>query len=86
LGLLLLSVFAGNSRQHKIENINFAIVFGGDQSLYQGPDIVSDKIKEVTGGIKVKILDYSQEWYKVATMDSEQGWIKKANVKLLQLE
>jgi uncharacterized protein YgiM (DUF1202 family) len=59
-------------------------VFGEDQSLYEGPDTVSEEVKKLTGGNKVKILDEDGEWYKVSAVDSEQGWIKKQNVKLIK--
>lgn len=84
--LFLVSVFAGTHRYNKIFKSPYAIVFGEDQSLFLGPDIVSEKIKEVTGGDKLKILDASGGWYKVSALDSEQGWIKKENVQLLRLD
>ena len=80
----LLSIFAGNARTNQIFNAPHAIVFGSDQSLYLGPDKVSEQVKEVTGGNKVRILDEDGVWFKVATMDSEQGWIMKDNVKRIR--
>jgi len=82
--LFLLSVLAGKARVHQIYNSPFAIVTGGDQSLYLGPDVVSEQVKEITGGNKLRILDGIEDWYKVSAMDSEQGWIKKENVRLIK--
>lgn len=84
--LFIISILAGNTRTNQIFNSPFAIVFGGDQSLNLGPDIVSEEIKDVTGGNKLKILDEDGLWYKVSAMDSEQGWIKKENVRLIKLD
>lgn len=81
--LLLLTILAGSTRSNMIYSNPFAVLGGDAQSLYQGPDLVSEKIKPVVNGVKVKVLDSSGEWYKVSTMDSEQGWIEKKNVRLL---
>ncbi|MEM9548301.1 MAG: hypothetical protein AAGA77_20125 [Bacteroidota bacterium] len=82
--LFILSLLAGNSRVNQIYNSSYVIVVGADQSLYIGPDEISEKVKDITGGNKLKILDAIEEWYKVSAMDSEQGWIKKENVRLLK--
>ena len=82
--LFLLAVLAGNSRMNQIFNSSYAVLFGSEQSLYQGPDVVSEEVKDVTGGNKVKILDEDGDWYKVATMDSEQGWIRKEYVRMIK--
>jgi len=79
--LFIFSILAGQSRSNRIFNSPHAIIFGNDQSLYLGPDTVSEKVKQVTGGNKLKILDADGEWFKVAAMDSEQGWIKKDAVR-----
>lgn len=81
---MLLSIFAGISRANDIFDNPYAVIFGESDALYQGPDPVSDKIKSVVSGVKVKVLDQSGVWYKVSTMDSEQGWILKQNVRLLK--
>lgn len=81
LFLFLVSLFAGVSRTNQIFESPFVIVFGDDQTLQLGPDEVSEQVKEITGGNKLKVLDQDGEWYKVSAMDSEQGWIKKERVK-----
>ena len=82
--LILISVLACNSRFNSIFNNNYAILSGTIDSLLEGPDIVSEEIKPVVNGVKVKIIDSNADWYKVATMDSEQGWVLKSNVRLLK--
>jgi len=84
LAIFLISILAGLTRSNQIYNSPHAIVFGGDQSLYLGPDQISEQVKEITGGNKLRILDEIEDWYKVSAMDSEQGWIKKENVKLIK--
>lgn len=79
----LLSILAGNSRYNEIFHSPYAIVMGNEQSLYEGPDEISVRVKSITGGNKLRILDEDGEWYKVSAMDSEQGWLKKVNVKLI---
>ncbi|MDF1698135.1 MAG: SH3 domain-containing protein [Saprospiraceae bacterium] len=81
---VILSILAGNSRYNRIFNSPIAIVFGDEQSLYMGPDQVSEKIKVITGGDRLRILDEVDSWYKVSAMDSEQGWILKSNVKQIK--
>jgi len=83
--LMLISIWAGNSRANSIYNNHYAIINEGADALFLGPDPVSEKIKPVVSGVKVKILDFNNDWYKVATMDSEQGWIEKKKVRLLKL-
>jgi tetratricopeptide (TPR) repeat protein len=80
----LLTIAAGKTRTDQIYNSSFAIVFGNDQSLYLGPDDVSEEVKQVTGGNKLRILDEAGDWYKVSAMDSEQGWIKKEHVQRIK--
>lgn len=79
----LLSVLAGNKRYNTIFNSPYVIVFGSELQLHEGPDAVSDEVKQLTGGNKLRILDEDGEWYKVSAMDNEQGWIKKQNVRLI---
>ncbi|MFT6333647.1 MAG: tetratricopeptide (TPR) repeat protein [Saprospiraceae bacterium] len=82
--LILISILTGVTRAHSIFNNDYAILSGKVDSLLEGPDSVSEKIKPVVSGVKVKILDSNAQWYRVATMDSEQGWVLKSEVRLLK--
>jgi len=84
ISLILISILSGNSRCNSIFNSNYAIISGTTESFLEGPDIVSEMVKPVVSGVKVKILDSNEGWYKVAAMDSEQGWVLKSNVRLLK--
>ena len=82
--LILISILAGNTRSDAIFNNKYGILSGKAETLFEGPDSVSEKIKPVVSGVKVKILDSNADWYKIATMDSEQGWVLKSDVRLLK--
>jgi len=84
LFLVFISSLAGYTRSNSIYNNRYAVISEGAETIFLGPDKVSEKIKPVVGGVKVKILDSNTGWYKVATLDSEQGWIQKENVRLLK--
>lgn len=83
LFLFLISILAGNKRYNSIFNSPYAIVIGEDQPLFEGPDTVSEEVKQLTGGNKLRILDEDNDWYKVSALDNEHGWIKKEKVQLL---
>ena len=84
--LMLVFILAGSTRTTSIFESKYAILNAEVESLHEGPDSVSEKVKPVVAGVKVKILDSNGEWYKVATMDSEQGWVLKSQVSLLKFE
>ncbi len=80
----LVSILAGYNRSTNIYNSEYGIVTGDAKFLHEGPDPVSDDVKSVVSGVKVKVLDSNGDWYKVKAMDSEQGWILKKQVKMLR--
>ncbi len=82
--LILISTLAGLTRANSIFENKYAVLNGNIESLLEGPDLVSEKVKPVVSGVKVKILDSNAEWYKVAAMDSEHGWVLKSQVRLLK--
>ena len=47
------------------------------------PDNRSDEIENLSAGVKVKILDTIDDWYKVSLVNKEQGWIKVEAVELI---
>lgn len=82
--LIIISILAGLTRADSIFDNKYAVLNGSVESLLEGPDLVSEKVKPVVNGVKVKILDSNAEWYKVAAMDSEHGWVLKSQVRLLK--
>ena len=88
LGLLVvLSLLLGSTRENQLHQGKFAIVMSSEtSSLKEGPDEVSEDVKPVSPGVKLEILDQSQDWYKVLAMDKEQGWIEMSAVKIISLQ
>lgn len=84
--MFLVSVLAGQSRSNNIYDNGYGIVSRDATALYEGPDLVSVEVKSVVSGVKVKVLDSNNDWYKVSAMDSEQGWILKENIRMLKFE
>ena len=82
--LIFISTLAGFTRANSIFDNKYAVLSGSIESLLEGPDLVSEKVKPVVSGVKIKILDSNAEWYKVAAMDSEHGWVLKSQVRLLK--
>jgi len=82
--LIVVFILAGNTRSDSIFENKHAILYGNVKSLLEGPDTVSEEVKSVVSGVKVKVLDANAEWFKVATMDSEQGWVLKSQVRMLK--
>lgn len=83
LVLFTVCVGTGYTRQHQIFDSPFGILSSDATSLLIAPDPISEGVKKVVGGVKVEILDMSGGYYKVATMDKEQGWIEKVKVRRL---
>ena len=88
LGLLVvISVLLGSTRERQLHQGKYAIVMSPESnSLKEGPDEVSEDIKPVSPGVKLEIIDESQDWYKVLAMDKEQGWIEMSAVQIISLK
>jgi len=85
VGLFMVSVVLGLHRQELLHEGSFAIIMQPAEQLKEGPDTVSDDVKAVSPGVKLEILDSYEDWYKVAAMDREQGWIKQSAVRRIMV-
>lgn len=89
LAILLIAaikfIVFGNTRQDTLHGGKYAIIMEQVDQLKEGPDQVSKDVKLVSPGVKLHILDQSGDWYEVAAMDREQGWIPKKAVKVLSV-
>jgi len=83
--LLLISIVLGLRRQSLLTSGIYGIVMDSTPQLKEGPDQVSDDVKEVAPGVKLQILDTYDQWYKVATLDREQGWIPQSAVQRIMV-
>lgn len=83
LFLLILTVFAGYSRQHTMQSKNYAIVFDSQTYGKDSPDLNStDKIR-IYKGQKVKIIDKNTNWIKIKTEDGKEAWIENKNIVII---
>jgi len=78
----LISYFAGRTKNDLLTNKQSGIVMEATV-LMSGPDSRSDEIEPLSEGVKIKILDSIDEWYKVALMNKEQGWMAKDKVEII---
>lgn len=82
VAMMLLSFFAGRTshqQQHADDN---AIVMTATQ-LMSAPDARSEQVEEISEGIKIKILDNIDDWYKVSLLNKNQGWVEKTQVEVI---
>jgi len=81
LTLAIFCFFAGNDQKNILETSTEAIVFSPSLTVKSSPVINSKELFVVHEGIKVKILESIDNWYKVSISDGNTGWIKKTTVE-----
>ena len=84
IGILTLTIFfffAGQYQKNILETRTEAIVFIPSLTVKSSPVDNSKKLFVVHEGIKVKILESLDDWYKVSISDGNTGWIKKTTVE-----
>ena len=62
---------------------HFAILMESETSIRDEPNLHSDIKVNLNEGIKVKILDSLQGWYKISLTNGTQGWVEKEKIKKL---
>jgi len=62
---------------------HFAILMESEISIRDEPNLHSTIKVDLNEGIKVKILDSLQGWYKISLTNGTQGWVEKTNIKKL---
>jgi len=72
--LFLVSVGAGFQSYNDIHADDEGILMETVE-LKSGPDERSENLTPLPVGIKVKILDKIEDWYKVQLMNKEEGWL-----------
>lgn len=65
-----------------IKNGPTAIMTADDVNLRSKPDTDAAVIKKLYEGEKVNVLDRTENWYKVKTLNGETGWIYKDFLKV----
>ncbi len=82
LGLILLSFFAGRTALSQSSSKDTAIVTQETQ-LMSAADERSEKKENLSEGVKVKIVDQIDNWYKVLLMNKESGWIEQGQIEII---
>ncbi len=82
LFLMLLSFFAGRTALKQETSKDSAIVLQQTQ-LMSAPDKRSEGKESLSEGVKVKIIDQIDDWYKVVLMNKEFGWIEQGQAEVI---
>lgn len=78
---LALSFAAGEQARSE----SYAVVMISPKELYESPDERSEKLRNVSPGIKVQIIDRIGEWRKVSLPDKDVGWMHKDWISVISL-
>ncbi len=82
IGAVILIIFhlAGRSSYAQLKDNSMAIVVR-DTALYEAADERSEEFEALSEGVKVKIFDELDEWYRVSLVNKEIGWVTKQSVQ-----
>ena len=82
--LFFVATFCFAYQKRNWENGNTAaIVMDQSTSIFIGPDERSDRVADVSEGVKVYILGKIGSWYKVRLADRDVGWIKSDLIEII---
>ncbi len=79
---LLVILLAGYHRRDFSKGGQTSIMME-DVFMKSGPDERSDDIKRLYPGYKLILLDEINGWYKVRTIDREEGWVHPQDVRII---
>ena len=82
LCLLGLAYMAGNTSHNLRTGTDHGILMG-EQTLRSGPDKRSDEIEVLSEGVKVKIEDQFDDWYKVSLMNKTVGYLPRDDISTI---
>ncbi len=80
--VMLLFFFAGQTAQNQLTNRDSAIIMN-TSTLMSAPDARSEEKTTLSEGVKVRIIDGIDDWYKVTLMNKDQGWVSKAALEVI---
>ena len=83
LFMFVLSFLFGFSKSKMERSQESAIVMVEESTLFSGPDERSESIQPLSAGVKVKLTDEIDDWYKVELIDKEVGWIQKSMIETI---
>ncbi len=85
VSLSVIFFIASLQRQSQLTGVNYGIIMSEESTLLDGPDSRSNEIASLSEGLKVKILDEIDEWYKIQLEDKDNGWIEKEIIELIKI-
>lgn len=83
VSILLFSILAGTTKYNIERNATHAVVINNSASLLTGASPQSELLLNLSEGIKVKLLDQIEDYYKVELIDKEVGWIALSELEAI---
>ncbi|MBT8233938.1 MAG: tetratricopeptide repeat protein [Saprospiraceae bacterium] len=77
--LFILAGFTSDNLAHQKESA----ILMQSVDLKTGPDARANEIENLPKGIKLKIRDQIDDWYKVQLINKEEGWVEKRVVEII---
>lgn len=81
--LFLLSLMAGIKKNSQMKRSTHAIVITNEARLLAGASDKSELLLDLSEGVKVKLLDNIEGYFKVQLMDKEVGWISTESIETI---
>jgi len=81
--MLVISLLAGTQSYANEKTASAAIVTVDSSKLLTGASAQSELLLNLSEGVKVKLLDRIDDYYKVQLMDKETGWISVEEVETI---
>jgi len=83
VALMLLCVLIGKQRYTSELNASHAIIVAEESPLLSGASTQSELLLELSEGVKVKLLDRIDDYFKVQLLDKEIGWVSLNDVETI---
>ena len=80
--LFLIALLASRTSNDQLFNRSVGIVMT-DTILKSAPDNRSDDLKNLSDGVKIKVVDSIDNWYKVQLMNKEEGWLESKHIEMI---
>ncbi|MDO4880038.1 MAG: tetratricopeptide repeat protein [Capnocytophaga sp.] len=77
------SFFLGDSVKSYLHNQQYAILFEKEVKFYEEPNVNSKETFILHEGVKVKIIETSDNWLKIKVADGRIGWTTKNTLRKL---
>ncbi|NNC94292.1 MAG: SH3 domain-containing protein, partial [Chitinophagales bacterium] len=79
--LFLFSFTLAALKNHQLENRSEAILMSTNTYIKSAPDDSSTDLFILHGGVKMRILDEVNDWYKIRIADGKVGWVESSIVE-----